>query len=275
MPTSLQKFWFSSLKYSSRILPHTAALWAEDIFLTPTRVPRPLSEKTWFESARKFSIDNGIAAYEWGPHEGPIVALVHGWSGRGTQMAAFAEPLAAKGYRVVAFDGPAHGNSPGKQTNVGDFSNFLVRAQKELGQPFKAVVGHSFGSGCSVLATSRGLQTEKLVLIAGPSRYEIVVGNYLKFAGLSPRSQEYFKDSLAKKVGLSDRNLNVGKIGSSLHIPVLVVHDKEDKEVRYQAALDIKEAWPEAQVVTTQGLGHRRILKDSHVVDEVVRFIAE
>ncbi len=65
--------------------------FAENIFLTPTRVARPESEKAWYESAQKYSVADGIAAYEWGPEKGPLVVLVHGWSGRGTQMAAFAE----------------------------------------------------------------------------------------------------------------------------------------------------------------------------------------
>ncbi|MNS54199.1 Alpha/beta hydrolase family protein [compost metagenome] len=272
-PTLAQKIWFKSLKYSSLVVPKKAAAWAEDIFLTPSRVPRPVSEKEWYESARKRTMSGGIAAYEWGPEDGPLVALVHGWSGRGTQLGAFAQPLVDKGYHVIAFDGPAHGNSQGQMTNVGEFSLFLIRMQQELAQPFKAVIAHSFGSGCSVLARARGLQAEKLVLIAGPSRYEVVVGNYLNFVGLSSRSKEYFVESLATKVGVSEKNLNVGKIGHDFHIPTMVVHDRDDKEVRYKAAEEIKEAWPEVELVTTQGLGHRRILKDAGVVEKVTEFI--
>ena len=165
-PTLAQKLWFKSLRYSSLLAPKQAAHWAEDLFLTPQRVPRPESEKLWYETARKKTMSGGIAAYEWGPEGGPVVALIHGWSGRGTQMASFAKPLADKGYRVIAFDGPAHGASEGHMTNVGEFSLFLIRMQKEIGQTFKAVIAHSFGSGCTVLAKSRGLDVEKLVLIA-------------------------------------------------------------------------------------------------------------
>lgn len=187
-------------------------------------------------------------------------------------MGAFAEPLMEKGYRVVALDGPAHGSSEGERTNVGDYAKFLIRAQKELG-PFKAVIAHSFGAGCSVLAASWGLQVEKLVLVAGPSRYEVVVDDYLKFISVSPLAQKYFLQSLAQKVGLTAKELNVGNIGSKLQTPALIVHDKEDKEVGYAAALEIKEAWPHAHLLTTSNLGHRRILKDPKVTQQVAEFI--
>ncbi|WP_413942630.1 alpha/beta fold hydrolase [Bdellovibrio sp. HCB-162] len=271
-PSLRQKLWFLFIRYFSWVLPKLSAYWAEDLFLTPTRVPRPESEMSWFESSKKYTLAGGIAAFEWGSSAGPLVVLVHGWSGRGTQMGAFAEPLMEKGYRVVALDGPAHGSSEGERTNVGDYAKFLIRAQKKLG-PFKAVIAHSFGAGCSVLAASWGLQVEKLVLVAGPSRYEVVVDDYLKFISISPLAQKYFLQSLAQKVGLTAKELNVGNIGSKLQTPALIVHDKEDKEVGYAAALEIKEAWPHAHLLTTSNLGHRRILKDPKVTQQVAEFI--
>lgn len=267
-----QKAWFLFIRYVSWILPKQSAQWAEEIFLTPTRVPRPESEKTFFETAKKYVLSGGIAAFEWGPQAGPLVVLVHGWSGRGTQMGAFAGPLIQRGYRVVALDGPAHGSSEGEKTNVGDYARFLIRAQKELG-PYKAIIAHSFGAGCSVLATSWGLQVGKLVLVAGPSHYEIVVRNYLDIIKISPSAQKYFFQSLAKKVGMPAKDLNVGNIGSKLNTPALVVHDTDDKEVPYVAALEIQKAWPHSKLLTTTGLGHRRILKDTSVVNQVAEFI--
>lgn len=267
-----QKMFFMGVKYLSGVRPSFWAKRAEDIFLTPSRVPRPSSEKAWFESSRKKTLGGGIASFEWGSESGPIVALVHGWSGRGTQLAAFAAPLVERGYRVIAFDGPAHGDSVGDQTNVGEYANFLIQMQQELGE-FKAVIAHSFGAGCSVFAAARGLKVEKLVLVAGPSRYEVVVGNYLRFIGLGSRAKEYFLASLAKKVGMTAKDLNVGKIGETLHLPAMVIHDREDKEVPYVSAEEIKNAWPHVVLVDTKGLGHRRILKDPVVIQRAAEFI--
>jgi pimeloyl-ACP methyl ester carboxylesterase len=58
-----------------------------------------------------------LAVTTWG-EKGPSVLLMHGWGGARAQMTGFVEPLLAAGYRVVAYDQPAHGESDGKTTNV-------------------------------------------------------------------------------------------------------------------------------------------------------------
>lgn len=53
----------------------------------------------------------------------------------------------------------------------------------------------------------------------------------------------------------------------------LVVHDRADKEVPYADGARVAEAWPTAELVTTEGLGHQRILRDPGVVEQVVAFL--
>ena len=55
------------------------------------------------------SLGAAVRGHVWGA--GPVVYLVHGWGGRGSQLASFVEPLLAGGFRVVMFDAPAHGDS--------------------------------------------------------------------------------------------------------------------------------------------------------------------
>ena len=47
--------------------------------------------------------------------EGSKTLLLHGWSGRGTQLYTFAETLQKEGMEVITFDMPAHGKSLGKK----------------------------------------------------------------------------------------------------------------------------------------------------------------
>ena len=55
------------------------------------------------------SLGAEVRGHVWG--EGPVVYLVHGWAGRGSQLAGFVEPLTAAGFRAVLFGAPAHGSS--------------------------------------------------------------------------------------------------------------------------------------------------------------------
>lgn len=260
------------LKYGSYLAPSFAAEKALDLFLTPTRIPRPFSETEWHRSAKKYKVLGQYSAFEWGPSEGPVVLLIHGWQGRGTQMGAFAMPLVQSGYRVVALDGPAHGDSPGKQTNAGEFSRFLLAAQTELGD-LKAVVAHSFGAGCSVYATKLGLKVEKLVLVAGPNSYEEVTQYFLNVLSLSQKARSQFATKLIARAKVSFDDLKTANNGVNLNSKILIVHDEDDKEVSYQCAIELKTAWPKAQLLATKGLGHRRILKDKQVIEQVVKFI--
>ena len=57
-------------------------------------------------------------------------------------------------------------------------------------------------------------------------------------------------------------------------IPLLVVHDRGDRETAHAHSVELAERWSgPATMITTEGLGHRRILTDPLVVDQVVEFV--
>ena len=257
---------------TSFIFPSSAAKKAISLFLNPRKFKRPLSEKEWYESSTKRKLNCGFAINEWGSSSAQKILLVHGWEGRGAQLGAFAQPLVTEGYHVIALDGPAHGDSEGLQTNAGEFSRALISVQQELGH-VSAIIAHSFGGGCSILALNLGLKCDQLITIASPSDYAQVVAGFLKLVRLSPYSVKYCYQLLSAKAQLKVNELNIAQIGSGLKIPVMIVHDELDKEVPISNAYELKQAWPESTFLKTQGLGHRRILKDSQVVDEIIQFI--
>jgi pimeloyl-ACP methyl ester carboxylesterase len=57
--------------------------------------------------------------------------------------------------------------------------------------------------------------------------------------------------------------------------PLLLVHDRQDTETAWSDSATIARSWPGARLVSTTGLGHRRILRAPAVVAEVTRFVAE
>lgn len=266
------------LGFLSKIYPTLAAKIALSLFATPVRTPRPISESLWHESAKKYFLKKGIAAFEWGDPTDPLVLLIHGWNGRGTQLASFTQSLVQNKFRVVALDGPGHGNSAGKKTNPSHYAQFIIEAQQELllessTDTSHAIIAHSFGGGCTVLAATRGLKTKGFVLIASPAFYDRVVHFFAQTMKLRKKSEDLFFKMVTDLAGISPVDLNIGRLGATLNLPVLIVHDEEDTAVDFLSAKAIRDTWPGSQLLSTTGLGHRRILKNPYVIESVTKFI--
>jgi len=67
--------------------------------------------------------------------------------------------------------------------------------------------------------------------------------------------------------------MDVPGFAPAMRVPLLVIHDREDREVRWNDGAAIAEAWPGAELMTTSGLGHHRIVSDSGVIRRVVSFL--
>jgi pimeloyl-ACP methyl ester carboxylesterase len=273
----------------SVLAPGTAARIASKLFLTPPP-PRPLSSKAkalYDAAADRFTVklvtDLGgheetspVSVALWG--RGPAVYLLHGWGGRGAQWVSFVEPLVQAGFTAVTFDAPLHGDSPAPRTSILHFAAALAAVVDNVG-PARALVGHSLGGAASSLALKRGLGAERAVLIGAPADPADFFTLFLGHLGIPPRLHAAIRADVERAYGFSWSDLRVSApemapFGGA-DLPALVVHDVEDREVEYADAARIAEAWPGAQVVTTRGLGHQRILRDRDTVRRVVTWLSD
>ena len=151
------------------VAPGLAGRMARDLWFT---LPPKLAATPLPQGAEPFSValrGAQVRGHVFG--EGPVVYLVHGWGGLGSQLAAFVEPLVATGHRVVLFDAPSHGDSdPGaagpRRTHGVELGQALDAVFARFG-PAEAVVAHSLGAVSTYLALRFGwLGTERLVLVA-------------------------------------------------------------------------------------------------------------
>lgn len=204
-------------------------------------------------------------AFVWGS-EGPLAFLVHGWGGDSGSMRSLVKPLKSRGYRVVAFDAPAHGTNPGNHTTMRDFvasveymiDNF--EPEREIG----AVVGHSLGGLAVIAALSRTIRRPaKLVLVASPSCLNDSLLYYMKTWGFSQGIGKEIRKELDRSHGVPIEHWDVQTLGFASEIPVLIIHDELDALVApRQADIIAGTLGPSARVVKTRGLGHIRILAD-------------
>lgn len=62
-------------------------------------------------------------------------------------------------------------------------------------------------------------------------------------------------------------------IAPSMRTPLLIIHDRDDKEVPVGFGRSIADAWPNAELIITEGLGHQRILRAEAVTHSAASFI--
>lgn len=265
-----------SAKLLAVISPKLATRFAVKLFISPLRHDIPKREldydrKTAHQRIYIDAIQKEIEVYVYGSGSQTIL-ISHGWSGRGTQLFKIAERLTKMGFRVVSFDGPSHGRSTGKTTLMIEFIASILQLQKEFGG-FYAAVGHSLG-GMSILnAAVRGLEVEKLVTIgAGDVIYDIIL-DFVKQLGLdesyAKRMQNYFE----KKYQMKMHDLSASVAAAGVKQPTLIVHDKQDDDVPVTCAYAIAEKLENGTLLITERLGHRKILGDTDVINQIADFL--
>lgn len=258
--------------------------WAEDKladmwFTVFKRRPRPWVHAFWSGADRCVDVhlsDKSVPVYLWG--EGPLVILVHGWSGSGTQFRYFIPQLVAAGYRVAAFDAPAHGSHPGRYAHLLDFSDTLVGIQRELGE-VDSVIAHSLGTLASVLATHRGLSARQMVMLAPHMNVKEMIDFYAGLLKLNAQLVAGFKEKVKHRIqtilGLEDvwELLNPAALFNGQNIQGLLMYDREDAVVPLSVFNEIDSLWQPQHTLQTSGLGHYLLFKDNVLIGQVVEYI--
>ena len=135
-----------------------ATNFALKIFRTPPKFKIPEREAMMRESAKKEiiaipSINKEIMVYEYGYSKRKVL-LVHGWSGRGTQLYDIADNILENRMMVVSFDAPAHGLSKGDTTNLPEYVA-AINYINEIYGPFEVAIGAFFWRGHTISSIKR------------------------------------------------------------------------------------------------------------------------
>ncbi len=256
-----------------RLMPDTAARWLERRMATPDRPFVLVEADPVFAAGRVRRIpygDGWLAAREWGA--GPTVLLLHGWSGYAAQLKGFVDPLVTAGYRVVAFDAPAHGESDGKTTNLVDYAAAILAVAGAVG-PVHGLVAHSFAAPAAAMAADAGLEVPRMVLIAPPRRIDRYARGLRQSIGLPAPIDRRVRARSERRLGRSWDDLDLGHLIARSPARVLVIHDGDDRHVPWRDGQAIAAAAPHGRLKTTAGLGHRRILDDPQVIADAVAFL--
>ncbi|QLE00053.1 alpha/beta hydrolase [Galbibacter sp. BG1] len=267
-----------SAKALEFVSPKLASKFVAKLFATPIKHKIPkrehkMEKETLQERLQVPSINKEIVVYSYGESTQKIL-LVHGWSGRGTQLAKIAEALLEKGYSTISFDGPSHGKSPGNTTNMLEFVDAVMAVNKKYG-PFEAAVGHSLGSMTLLNAVKIGLPLKTMVLVGSGDKINDIIYDFTSKLGLKDAIGDRVKEKFDRLANEDVNNFSASFAAKDVTIPVLLIHDKDDMDSPLTSSENIRANLENAKLIVTEGLGHRKILGDEKVIETLIAYIQE
>ena len=264
-------------KLLQAISPKLATLFAAKLFTTPMkhRIPKrelDMEQKSRQEKLWIPKINKEINLYHYGEGKRKIL-LVHGWSGRGTQLVKIADELLLNEFSIISFDAPAHGKSKSKSTLMPEFIDSILEIDRQFG-PFEYAIGHSLG-GMSILnAIKDGLSVKKAVIIGSGDIIQDIIYDFVSKLELKPQIALMIKNHFEKKHSVEMESYSASFAAKSVKIPVLVIHDENDVEIPVKVAHNIRSNLKNGEILITKNLGHRKILGDKKVIEKIINFIS-
>tara|TARA_R110001583_G_scaffold78855_1_gene213506 strand:- start:1063 stop:1944 length:882 start_codon:yes stop_codon:yes gene_type:complete len=263
-------------KFLQFFCPPLATKYAIKLFGTPIRHKMPEREKMMAKSAQKElvfipNLNKEVMVYTYGYSKRKVL-LIHGWSGRGTQLYKIADRLLENGFMTISFDAPAHGKSPGKATMMTEFITTAMYLEKQYG-PFEIAIGHSLGGMTVLNSVKNGLKINKAVTIGSGDIITDILTNFVNKLQFKPKMVLKMKTYFLKNFGEEIDNYSASVAAKDVKISTFVIHDTCDKEVAVSCAYNIRQNLQKGELLITNGLGHTRILKDNLVVNRIIEFI--
>ena len=274
-PLPIPKFIIKTGQFLNLFSAKAVVLYAAKLLTTPIkhRIPKRELEMDTNSIQQLISvpsINKSIMVYEYGKSDKKVL-LVHGWSGRGTQLFKIADALLKEGYATVSFDAPAHGKSPGNSSIMLEFIASIFELEKQFG-PFEMAIGHSLGGMAVLNAVKSGFHTDKIVVIGSGDIVQDIIDDFIKKLQLKPEISIKLRDHFENKYDEAMDNYSAFKAAEAIEKPILVVHDENDYEVPVKAGINIHQHVKNGDLLLSQGLGHRKILGDSNVIQKIIEF---
>jgi len=246
-------------------------------FFSPSQYEVKSTDQTILERGDNYRLPfagGELAVTAWGG-SGPAVLLMHGWGGARAQMTGFVDPLLSAGYRVVAYDQPAHGESDGKTTNILEISPTMDLIREKEGD-FNAIIAHSFGTLISsyALVKRNFPPPSRLVYFGAFNRLLDSLPRFQVMANLPDELIGGLRNMIYDNFGrdVLDAIVNESLV-SQINIPALMFHDAADNVTPIEDSRAIAQTWKSAQLIETAGLGHRGALQSKEIHEQVVKFL--
>lgn len=257
--------------------PKLAGRLGYELFRTPLKRSPHKTKHKLMQNADKTVIpfQNGsITTFSW-PNSGPTVLLIHGWESNASRWLPLLPKLLAKNFRVIAFDAPAHGKSSGRQLPFDRYAAAIDAVSQHF-DPIDMIVAHSFGvvGSSYYLSQYKPASLKRVVFSSGPNLAKDVLLNFAQIVNIPSGAVPFMLDALVSDVQMPLDEIGVAHLMQNSTLPGLILHDRDDQVVPFSAGESVAASWPGVIFHPTNGLGHRRILRDPQILDSIVGFLA-
>jgi len=266
----------TKLKSIAFISKRKAAEKAFELFCTPFLKSYRKEEPKNAEQL-KFMVNNlTIKGHRWNHPQTNKVLILHGFGSAAYKFEGYIAPLVKKGYEVLAFDAPAHGDSEGTTTNAVEYSE-MIKKVIELYGPVNCFIAHSFG-GIAISLAIENIPHDsniKIVLIAPATETTSAIDGALAMLKIKDKEVRKEMDNLIfEKSGKQTEWFSIRRAVKNIKAQILWIHDEEDDTTPLSDALKVKEDnHSNINFVITKGLGHRKIYHDAAVKKAIENFL--
>lgn len=247
-----------------KVAPKFAFKQTRKLLLTPAKNRKRNALSPQFSSQKLATPDGELHLLSIG--SGPEVIFTHGWSGSSQQFLPLMEKVATSGYRAIAFDHYAHGDSDGKFANLPLFIKGLKSVIASFEKP-KALISHSMGT-IAALNVSKDIPH----FLIAPT-----FGFYDSFEAriLNTGINKSLFSGVLKSVE-SEHKMRFGEILPEQHItghthPIHIIHDQKDRFAQFDLTREQALKHSHIKLKAVNNLGHGRIINS----DETWQFIKE
>ena len=213
-----------------------------------------------------------VQSYHW-PGEGPTVLLLHGWESNTFRWRNLIGHLKDAGFRIYAFDAPAHGHSSGSYLHVPLYTQCVEHMVQKY-HP-RHIIGHSVGGMTALYHAHRhpNEKVEKIVTIGSPSEFYEIMEQYQKILGFSDRVMKALDAFIFEEFGFHVHEFSTSTFAKGIPKKGLLLHDKLDAIAPYHASVRVHENWKDSVLIPTEGLGHS--MHQNEVNQSIVSFLQE
>ncbi len=251
-------------------------------FLTPYPFPIPKREQPWEDkftkTLHKHPSGNTYPVYTHG--NGPKnILLIHGWAGRFSQFHALLAHLEAtlpnlyEEYTIIGFNAPAHRGATGKRTMMPHFAQCIEHIANTYG-PIHTAIAHSLGCNATLFAAQEyGAPIAQQILYAPPGLISQMAHLFCDIMGFNAKVKQGLVDYVKGIHGDNFDDYSAPSLAKTNTIPTLVLHDLNDNDTPIELGRLVGHNIQNGRYVETEGLGHRRILRDPQVLQTSTEFL--